>query len=97
MFYTMSNLSIQVQGLSSTKIVGGGRGAGDGARSWKNVGHHGRPTEKFKVLKCLKPLKWLLNFFAISGTFLNMFRTFLLCQNNFCEPFSFYKGFFIEA
>ena len=30
MFYTMSNLSIQVQGLSSTKIVGGAGGGGWG-------------------------------------------------------------------
>ena len=25
-----------------------------------------------------------------------MFGTFPACQNNFCEPISFYKGFFIK-
>ena len=90
----MSNLRIQVQGLSSTKIVRGvGWGEGLEKMSATMVGRR----RKFKVLVCLKPLDWLLMFFAFSGTFLNMSRTFLVCQNNFCEPFSCYKGFFIEV
>ena len=95
--YTMSNFRIQVQGLSSTKILVGGVGGGVGQGLEKLSATMVGRRRKFKVLICLKPLDWLLIFFAFSGTFLNMSRTFLVCQNNFCKPFSFYKGFFIEV
>ena len=53
-----------------------------------------RRQRKFQILNGLKRLKWLWQFCAFSARFLNMLWIFLVCQNNFCEPFSFYKGFF---
>ena len=35
-------------------------------------------------------------FLFFSGIFSNIFRVFLVHQNNLCKPFSFYKGFFIK-
>ena len=43
-----------------------------------------------------KRLKWLWNFYVFSGTFLFFFTIFLLCKDNFCQRFTFYKGFFIK-
>ena len=86
-------MTLHIQGRSSTEIVGGG---GGGVRFGKSVGHHGWPTEKILVFEWRKMAQMTLNFFVFSGTFLNLFRIFLFRRNMFCEPFSFYRCFFIK-
>ena len=76
------------QGCSSTKIVWG-------AKASKNVGHHGWLTEKILGFKWAKMTQMALKRLRFSRTFLNMFRMFLVCQNNFCKACFFYKGIFL--
>ena len=78
---------ISAQGHSITKIVGG-------QRFQKNVGHHGWPTEKILGFEWSKTTQMALKFLRFSGTFLNMFRIFLVRQKKFCESCSFCKGIF---
>ena len=87
-FGQVKYLSFILRGRSSTKAEGR-------PRSRKNVGHHGWPTKKSLGFE------WPLNgsngfevFVFFSGTFLNMFRVFLVRQNNFWDLFSFHKSFF---
>ena len=75
------------QGCSSTKIVGG-----QGLKN--NVGRHGLPTKKLLGFEWAKATIMVLKFLRFSGTFLNMFRIFLVGQNNFCESSTFSKGIF---
>ena len=77
------------QGRSSTKIVGK---VGGGQGLEKMLATMVDRQRKCQVLNG----KWLINFCAFSETFLNMLRIFIVRQNYFCEPFSFYKGFFIK-
>ena len=44
--------------------------------------------------KWAKTTQMALELLRFSGTFLNMFRIFLVRQNNFCESWSFYKVIF---
>ena len=46
-------------------------------------------TERILGLEQRKTAKMALKFLCFSGTFLNIFRIFLVRQNNFCEGFSF--------
>ena len=81
--------SVMYQGRSSTKVVG--RGA---PKSRKNVGLHGWPTEKILNSEWPKTAQMSLKFLCFFyETFLNMFRIFLACQNNFCEK-KFLQGLF---
>ena len=82
---TTKNTFLILQDPSSTEIVGG-------PRPQKNVSHHSWPTEKILGFKCAKRTQMALKLLRFS--FLNMFRIFLVRQNNFCGSCSFYKGIF---
>ena len=68
-----------IQGRKSTKTVGEG---GEGLK--KNVGQHGWPTEKILGFEWAITTQVTLKFLRFPETFLNMFRIFLVHQNNFC-------------
>ena len=78
---------ISAQGHSITKIVGG-------PRFQKNVGHHGWPTEKILGFEWSKTTQMALKFLRFSGTFLNMFRIFLVRQKKFLRILFFLQRYF---
>ena len=62
----------------------------------KNFSHHGWPSDKILGCEWPKTAQMALKIFYFFRNIFNLFRIFLVCQNNFCEPFSFYKGFFYK-
>ena len=60
--------------------------------SRKNVGLHGRLTEKILDFEWSKTAQMALKFLDFFG----MLRVSLVHQNNFCKTFSFHKGFFMK-
>ena len=78
------------QGRSSTKVVGG-RGR---RRSWKNVGHHGLPTEKILVFEWPKTAQMALKVLFFFQHIFKYVQDFLSLSKQFLWIFLFLEGFF---
>ena len=63
-------------------------------RSGTKIVGGGQGLEKILGFEWAKTTQMALKFLLFSGTFLNMFRTILVRQNNFCESCSFCKVFY---
>ena len=80
--------SLLWQGCSSIKIVAWG------GKVYKKCRHRGWPTEKIFGFEWVKTTQMTLKFLRFPGTFLNMFRIFFVCWNNFRESCFFLEGYF---
>ena len=81
------------QGHSSTKIVAGEEGW---ERSWKNVGHHGWPTEKILVFEWPKTAQMDLKFLCFFRNIFKYIQGFPYLSKQFLWTFLFLKGFFFD-